>query len=174
MTNLTNLSCSTTIRAMDTYLLPTKQFADAKSHFSDVITEVVHRHHPLVIDRHRGKEHVVLFEADELRTMLAPFRFDTQTIHEDDEWTLISPELDLVAGGQSFDEALDDLTELAAEYAESFFERFEFYRQTDRRRHMPWLMRLAVTPESDRRALFVEPPSEIDDTVLLKGSLTAS
>jgi hypothetical protein len=152
--------------ATDTYLLPTKHFADAKSHFSDVMTEVVHRHHPLLIDRHRGKEHAVLFGAEEMRAMLAAFRFDTQTIHEAGEWTLISPELNLTAGGASFDEALDELTELAAEYAATYFERFEFYRQTDRRSQLPWVTRLAVTPEDQRRDLFVEPPREITGSAL--------
>lgn len=142
-------------------LLPTKQFAEAKAQLSDVMTEVVHHHHPLVVDRHRGKETMVLFGAEDLEPMLSYFRFATQTLHDDGEWTLRSPELELIAGGESFDEALDDLVSQAEAYAVTYFKRMDFYRQTDRAVHYPWLIRLAVTPADRRRGLFIEPPVDV-------------
>lgn len=69
------------------------------------------------------------------------------------------PELGLTAGGETFDDALDELVELAEAYAELFLERWDFYAQTDRRRHVPWVLRLALTMPSDRRALLLNAPS---------------
>ncbi|MCW3048717.1 MAG: hypothetical protein JWO74_3001 [Solirubrobacterales bacterium] len=139
-------------------LLQTKGLSEAKAQLSDVMTEVVHRHHPVVVDRHRGKEAMVLFAPDDLEPLLAHFRFAPEASFEDGEWTLFSPELNLTAGGESFDAALDDLVAAAEEYARDYFERQEFYGQTDRARHMPWLLRVALTEPPARRELFVEPP----------------
>lgn len=140
-------------------LLPVKPYTKAKAELSEVMSEVVRRHHPVVVDRHSGKEQMVLMAVGDLAPMLAAYRFDTRATHEDGEWTLFSPELNLVAGGESFDEALDELVELAEQYATDFFERRAFYEHTDRLHHMPWLLRVAVTRPEDRQALFVEPPA---------------
>ena len=139
-------------------VLPHRSVSEAKAKLSDVMTEVVHRHQPVVVDRHRGKEAMVLFGVDSLRPMLDRFKFDTQTRFEDGEWTLFSPELNLLAGAESFDGALDELVELAEQYATDFFARQVFYMQTDRAEHMPWLLRLALTDHDARRDLFIEAP----------------
>jgi Antitoxin of toxin-antitoxin, RelE / RelB, TA system len=142
-------------------LLQTKGLSDAKATLSDVMTEVVHRHHPIVVDRHRGKEAMLLFAPADLQPLLAHFRFEPQTSLEDGQWTIFSPELNLTAGGESFDLALEDLVESAEEYAQDFFARQEFYTHTDRAQHMPWLLRLALTQPSARRALFVQAPDAV-------------
>jgi len=144
----------------DAFLLPTKAFNLAKTGLSDVMTEAVRNHHPMVIDRNRGKEHAVVMGKAEMFELLRNFHFTTQTIHENGEWTLIVPELDLVAGGSSFEEALGDLTTLATEYAAIYLERLDFYRQTKRRAHFAWVMRVAMTEAERRHELFVEPPAD--------------
>ena len=103
---------------------------------------------------------MVLLGRSYLQPLLARFRFDPQTSFEDGEWTIFSPELNLVAGGETFDAALDELVELAEDYAQDFFARNDFYNQTDRAEHLPWLLRLALTEPAERRKLFVEPPED--------------
>jgi hypothetical protein len=142
-------------------LLQTKALSEAKAQLSDVMTQVVHHHHPVVVDRHRGKEAMLLFATDDLLPLLAHFRFEPQASFEDGEWTIFSPELNLTAGGESFDLALSDLVESAEEYAQDFFARQEFYAHTDRVGHMPWLLRIALTEQSARRELFVEAPDAV-------------
>jgi hypothetical protein len=140
-------------------VLPQRPLSEAKAKFSDVMTEVVHRHQPVLVDRHRGKETMLLMATDSLLPILGHFRFETQSRFEDGQWTLFSPELNLVAGDAQFDAALDELVELAEQYASDFFARCEFYMQTDRSAHAPWLLRLALTEDHEsRRQLFIEPP----------------
>jgi len=71
----------------------------------------------------------------------------------DGEFVVRLPQLHLVAGGESYEDAIAELVELTEEYAEDFLERWEFYRHTDRRQHAPWLLRFALTPPSERRDL---------------------
>ena len=142
-------------------LIQTRGLSDAKSQLSDVMTEVIHRHHPVVVDRHRGKEAMLLLAPNDLQPLLAHFRFAPEASFEGGEWTLFCPELNLTAGGESFDAALDDLVAAAEEYAQDYFARQEFYAQTERTRHMPWLLRVALTEPPARRELFIEPPEHV-------------
>ena len=73
----------------------------------------------------------------------------------DGEFVLRQSELNLVAGGETFEHAALELEELVLAYAERYFERLHFYAQTDRAEQMPWLLRLIFMPEADRRALLI-------------------
>jgi predicted RNase H-like HicB family nuclease len=91
--------------------------------------------------------------------LLESFEFQPKVSVSEGEFVVRLPELGLVAGGESFDEALDELVELAEEYAEQYLARLEFYRETDRRDHLPWVARVAFTPAEERRDLFVPSPA---------------
>lgn len=137
-----------------TNLIETLPFSEAKARLSDLMTAVVHDHRPKAIDRHRGKEEMFLLGRDQLLAMLDAFEFKPKVSVSEDEFVLRLPELGLVAGGESLDAALDELLELAEAYAEQYLERYEFYRETDRRRHLPWVARIAFTHPEARRRLF--------------------
>lgn len=145
-------------------LLRTTALSEAKAHLSDVMSEVVQRQRPVVVDRHRGKELMFLFAPEHMESLLSHFRFDPQVSFDTGEVTIYSPELNLTAGGESFDEALADLVTAAEEYAQDFFDRQAFYAHTDRMSHLPWLLRLAITPPEARRELFVEPPVHLSQS----------
>jgi Antitoxin of toxin-antitoxin, RelE / RelB, TA system len=119
---------------------------------------VVHRHQPMVIERHGGKEAMLLLGLSDMHPLLDHFRFDTRASVSEGEFVLRQSELNLVAGGETFEQAASELEELAVAYAESYFERLGFYAQTDRVVQMPWLLRLILTPEEDRRALLIGTP----------------
>jgi hypothetical protein len=87
--------------------------------------------------------------------LLEHFSFNTLSSVSDGEFVLRQPELNLVAGGETFEHAALELEELVLAYAERYFERLRCYTQTDRAEQMPWLLRLILTPEADRRALLI-------------------
>jgi len=89
------------------------------------------------------------------RRHLDHFDFHTLSSVSDGEFVLRQSELNLVAGGETFEHAALELEELVLAYAERYFERLHFYAQTDRAEQMPWLLRLILTPEADRRALLI-------------------
>lgn len=140
-------------------LLPSKPFHEAKTQLSGVMSEVVRSHHPFVVDRNRGKEQMVLMEAGDLLRLLESFSFAAQVSVSDGEFIARLPQLKLTAGGETLDEALDELVEVAEEYAQLLLDRPDFYLQTDRGAHLPWALRLALTPPEERRRLVAPEPS---------------
>lgn len=141
-------------------LLPSKPFHQAKAQLSDVMSDVVRRHHPHVVDRNRGKELMVLVAADDLRRLLDHFRFSTQVSVSHEEFIFRVPELNLTAEAVSYDEGLDELVDVVAAYSQLLMERCDFYAQTDRAEHIPWALRFALTPAEDRRELLVPRPEQ--------------
>jgi len=136
-------------------LIETLAFSEAKAKLSDLMTSVVHGHRPKAVDRHHGKEEMLLLGREELLALLESFEFQPKVNVSEGELVVRLPELGLVAGGESFDEALDELVELAEEYAAQYLARLAFYRETDRRQQLPWVARVAFTPAAERRELFV-------------------
>jgi hypothetical protein len=119
---------------------------------------VVHEHRPTVVERHGGKEVMLLLGLSDMGPLLSHFDFHALSSVSEGEFVLRLPELDLVAGGDTFEQAASELEELAVAYAERYFERLSFYAQTDRAEHMGWLLRLILTPAADRRALLIGAP----------------
>ena len=142
--------------------LPTRGLSEAKAALSEVMSGVVHDHQPMVIERHGGKEAMLLLGLSDIGPLLEHFSFNTLSSVSDGEFVLRQAELNLLSGGETFEQAVVELEDLAVSYAERYFERLHFYAQTDRAEQMPWLLRLLLTPEDDRRALLIgapEPPS---------------
>jgi predicted RNase H-like HicB family nuclease len=144
---------------MSSSLIEILAFSEAKAKLSDLMTSVVHGHRPKAVGRHHGKEQMLLLGREEVMALLESFEFQPKVSVSEGEFVVRLPELGLVAGGESFDEALDELVELAEEYAEQYLARLEFYRETDRRDHLPWVARVAFTPAEERRDLFVPSPA---------------
>jgi Antitoxin of toxin-antitoxin, RelE / RelB, TA system len=138
--------------------LPTRGLSEAKAALSDVMSGVVHDHRPTVIERHGGKEAMLLLGLSDIGPLLDHFSFHTLSSVSDGEFVLRQEELGLVAGGETFEQAASELEELALTYAERYFERLHFYAQTDRAEQMPWLLRLILIPEAERRALLIGAP----------------
>jgi predicted RNase H-like HicB family nuclease len=150
---------------MSVALLPHTRFAEAKSRLSEVMTDVVHRHQPQVIDRHNGKELMLLMGLADLSALLESFRFDPRVTVSDGEFVVRLPELNLIAAGESYEEAIAELVELVEQYGEDFLARLDFYAQTDRRQHLPWLLRFALTPPEQRAGLFADVPEHVRELV---------
>lgn len=150
------LACMSVSEALSTW-----SFSEAKGGLSDVMSAVVREHRPTVVERYRGKEAMLLLGLSDVKPLLGHFRFNTTATVSEEEFVLRQPEIGLVAGGETFEDALRELEELAVAYTERFFERLGFYMQTDRAKHMPWLLRIALTPPADRAALLVPTPEPL-------------
>ncbi len=142
-----------------TPLLAQEAFAQAKARLSDLMDQAVHDHRLQVIDRHRGKEQAVLVSVDDLGMLLEGFEFHPRVSVSDGEFVVRLPELNLIAGGASYEDALDELVELAEQQAQDFFDRLDYYMQTERRGQLGWLLKLALTASDKRRALLLSPAS---------------
>jgi hypothetical protein len=145
---------------MSTKILESLAFSEAKAQLSHLMTAVVHDHCPRVVDRHQGREEMLLVGRDDLLAMLEPFQFEPKASFSEGEFILRLPELGLIAGGESFDEALEELVELAESYAEQHFSRLPSYMETDRRQQLPWVARVALTAPQDRQHLFTAVPAD--------------
>lgn len=128
--------------------LPRRPFAEAKAQLSALITDV-HNHRPFVLDRHRGRERAIVLSSEDLGVALESFEFTPLVSVEDGGFVIRLPQLNLIAGGPTYDEALDELVDLAADYAEDYFRRLAFYMQTERRSQLPWLLRLGAAPTEE-------------------------
>jgi predicted RNase H-like HicB family nuclease len=147
-------------------LLTAEPFAQAKARLSELMSQAVHHHQPVLIDRHRGRERALLVGAEDVAALLESFRFEPVVGLSDGEFVVRLPQINLIAGGESYEDAIAELVELIEEYAEDFLERWEFYRHTNRWQHAPWLLRFALTPPTERRDLLTraaageeEPPA---------------
>ncbi len=144
---------------MDTDETPTLSsldFSRAKSALSDLMTQVVHEHRPRVVSRHRGKERMLLVRTDDLADYLGSFKFETETVTDENEVTVALPALGLLGFGKDVEQAREDLLVELRAYARDFFERAAFYAATDRAAHAPWLLRFAVTPPERQPELLDE------------------
>jgi PHD/YefM family antitoxin component YafN of YafNO toxin-antitoxin module len=135
-----------------TALLPEHKFSEAKTGLSEVMNEVVHDHRPQVVRRH-SKEQMLLVRPDDARRWLDTFRLDLRVTLDPGQVAVLAAPLGLIGVGDSFDGALDALVQEIHGYAQRFFERQDFYLHTDAARHEPYLLRFALTPPAEYRAL---------------------
>lgn len=144
--------------------IPTVPFADAKANLSGFISRVVHEHAPQILERSRGQESVLVLPLADVLPALSGCRFDTKVSFGQSVVATL-PQFGLVANGESFEAAIEDLANEVMEYCEDYFADFDFYRHTDRVAHLPWLLRFVLTPAAGRTSLLVEegaaPPFEV-------------
>lgn len=145
-----------------TSFLEHEAFARAKARLSDLMDQAVRAHRPQLIDRHRGKEQAVLVSVEDLAMLLEGFSFHPRVSVSEGEFVIRLPELGLVAGGESYGDALGELIDLVGAQAEDFFARLDFYMQTDRRGQLAYLLKFALTAPEERRSLLSPgaPPEE--------------
>lgn len=139
--------------ATTTYLAH-EGFAQAKARLSDLMDQAVHGHRLQLIDRHRGKEQAVLVSVEDLAMLLEGIAFHPRVSVSGGEFVVRLTELNLIAGGASYEDALDELVELVGLRAEDFLERLDFYMQTDRRGELGLLLKFALTAPDEQRSLF--------------------
>lgn len=136
---------------MDT-MIETLGFSDAKSHLSRLMTSVVHDYQPKAV--RRRQEEMFLVPREVMTAMIENFRFNPQVSVASGEFVVRLPELNLLGAGETFDEAVDELLDVASEFAEQYLSRLRYYAESEQLARFPWVARIAFTREDARRALF--------------------
>ncbi len=101
---------------MNDALVPTTDFSPAKSHLSDVMTQVFHWHQPQLVWRHRRKEQMLLMRPDDLVAMLADQHLEVLVVHDGDEVTLRVPEMGVLGFGGRAEAYLAGFTAVDLEF----------------------------------------------------------
>jgi hypothetical protein len=138
---------------MDDILVPTMPFSPAKSHLSEVMTEVFHAHRMRVVSRHGGKEQMFLVSPADLVAMLGEQRIDVQAVYDAGEVTLRVPDMGVLGFGETLDEAIVDLLVELREYAGLCFQEPARFLATSRRSHAAALLRFALAQEDEQRSM---------------------
>ncbi len=141
------------MRSMDT-LIETLGFSTAKSHLSELMTSVVHDYQLKAV--HRRKEEMFLVPGAVMAALVENFRFNPQVSVAPGEFVVRLPELNVIGAGETLDEAIDDLLDVASEFAEQYLDRLRYYAESEQLARFPWVARIAFTSEDARRALFEE------------------
>jgi len=107
---------------------------------------------PQLLMESLSKEKMVLMPFAEYESLLTRLEGDAlidphltaQLEWADGQWCAFCPELDLVTAGDTEEEALMDLAELAVEYAEDYLGDFAFYANSpDRADHLSYVLTVA-------------------------------
>ena len=138
---------------MTDVLVPTMPFSPAKSHLSEVMTEVVFLHQMRVVSRHNGKEQMLLVGADDLAAMLSDQVLDVRVVFDEGEVTTFVEGMDVLGFGETLDEATEDLLSKLREYTARYFQDLTRYLATSRRTHGALLLRFALADEEGKRAM---------------------
>jgi hypothetical protein len=136
-----------------TALLPELKFSEAKTGLSAVMNEVVREGKPQVVQR--NKETMVLVRPADLSRWLETFRLTFRVTLDEGEVAIMADPVGVLGVGESLESALDDLRAELTTYVQRFFERPNFYLETDAGRHYPWLLRFALTHPEHQRDLLV-------------------
>ena len=145
--------------------LPERNFSSAKASLSDVMDSVVRTRQPQMVQRHNGKEVMLLVRPDDLRRWLNTFTLPLSVTLGDGDVAVSAQNLGVIGIGESFEAALDDLLDEIRAYASRFFKRPYFYLETDRAGHYPYLLRFALTPADEQRSLLEQDCSKPPDAV---------
>jgi Antitoxin of toxin-antitoxin, RelE / RelB, TA system len=144
---------------MATHTAPlTTGFTEAKSQLSTLMDEVVHRHRPKVIDRHKGRESMLALQTDDAAEIfLSAAVTPLEVAHEEDEVVVTATALSLIGDGPDLSSALEMLADEIEDFACAYFDRFDYHRHTPDRALAPFLLRLLLTSRDQRPALLLEP-----------------
>lgn len=151
-------------------------FNEAKANLSAFVSEVVRRHQPRLLERGRGDpEGLLALPVEDLVAGLAGCRLEA-LVSTDREGSVVArlPQFGLVAAGKDVDAAIDSLHDELLDYCEDFFADFDFYRHTDRVKHLPFLLRFALTKPDTRRALLLEEPAGWEQSVSVEEAAAAA
>lgn len=131
--------------------------------------EVVHERRPQLVRRHGRKELMLLVRPDDARRWLDTFRLTLNVTLDEGEVAVSAEPVGVLGVGDSLDTALEDLAVELGAYAHRFFvERPHFYAETPAAQHAPWLLRFALTPPDEQRALL---DADIDASVPLASAV---
>jgi len=132
----------------------------ARSSLPELQTRAVEHHRPQM-SRRGDADASVLLAASDLASSFSAFRFEPHVSVSDGEATARLDSLGILGLGETADEAVEDLALELRRFAQRYFEKAAFYRETPLRGYLPWLLRFAATPEDRQLDLLYEEPAAL-------------
>ncbi len=120
---------------------------DVRKDWGRFIDSVV-RNKPKFIKRSR--DYIFAASTDMLNEMLKEYTL-TATVYEEENGTITAEleEIDIAANGSTEEEALDILTSDLQEYAEEYYNEFEYwYNAPNRKAHLPYVLKVLLQEET--------------------------
>ena len=120
---------------------------DVRKDWGRFIDSVV-RNKPKFIKRSR--DYIFAASIDMLNEMLKEYTL-TATVYEEENGTITAEleEIDIAANGSTEEEALDILTSDLQEYAEEYYNEFEYwYSAPNRKAHLPYVLKVLLQEET--------------------------
>lgn len=120
---------------------------DVRKDWGSFIDSVV-RSRPKFIKRSR--DYIFAASTDMLKEMLKEYRL-TATIYEEENGTVTVAleEIDIVSNGRAKEEALNLLASDLQEYAEEYYNEFEYwYSAPNRKAHLPYVLKILLQNET--------------------------
>lgn len=116
---------------------------DARNKWSDFINSVI-REKPKIIKR--TKDYIFVSNLEMAKEMLKVYTFTANIFKEEDGSVTISlNEIDIVANGKNEEEALNRLVNDLIEYAEDFYNDFQYwYSAPNRKKHLPYILNVLL------------------------------
>ena len=131
----------------------------ARETLSDVFSDAVRRHLPVLIERRN--EQAALVGLDDFELLLSPHEFHPEVFFEDVAVTFWLPEFALYGRGPTYDEAQEDLLDEVRGYVSDYLEDSAAYLNAPNRAgHFPHVVRAYVSDANGRlRDVLFAPPS---------------
>lgn len=107
------------------------------------------REKPKIIKRSR--DYIFASSLDMLKEMLAVYKFNAKLYAEKDGTITTSlDEIDLVVNGKTKEEAIDILAADLMEYAEDFYNNFEYwFSAPNRKAHLPYVLHVLIQDDKE-------------------------
>lgn len=119
---------------------------DVRKDWGRFIDSVV-RNRPKFIKRSR--DYIFATSTDMLKEMLKEYKL-TATIYEEENGTITAAleEIDIVSNGATKEDALNTLASNLQEYAEEYYNEFEYwYSAPNRKAHLPYVLKILLQGE---------------------------
>jgi hypothetical protein len=136
------------------------QFSQAKSHFSELMDDVVHREHLKAVRRARGKNEVMyLLPREVLDAVTGLTRVTVDYLPDEDGIGVWVNDLEIGAYGTDVEEARQHLIREVRAYVANFLGELPVYLTwPDRARLIPQVLRLAIARSDDELARLLFDP----------------
>jgi Antitoxin of toxin-antitoxin, RelE / RelB, TA system len=133
----------------------------AREELSDVFSDAVRRHLPVLIERR--DERAVLVGLEELDVLLAAHAFHPEVFFEEAAVTVWLPEFAIYGRGPTYDDAQKDLLEEVREYVGDYLaDSAAYLNAPNRRRQFPHVVRAFVSDKRGRLSeVLFAPPADV-------------
>ncbi len=121
--------------------------SDARKEWSRVVDEVV-RNKPQFVKRTR--DNILISDFSLMKDLLDAYHYTAIMYREDDNtFTLSLNEMDLIVNGVSEEDAKSKMAQEILEYAQDFYENYQFWSvASNRRTHIPYVLKALILQDN--------------------------